>query len=78
MEIKTSEGHLTFTFNTDEIDFEKLVSIMDQVPTLFRIHVTNELGISESSYYLKKRTKSFTKLEKEALSCITGISIELI
>lgn len=78
MEIKTSEGHLTITIKTEGIDFDLLMNQIDRIPILFRNHLTMAMGISTPGYYAKKRNKKFGKLEKEAISKITGISIELV
>lgn len=78
MEIKTLEGHMTITINTKGIDFDNLMLLVDQIPTHFKKHLAISIGKSLPNYYHKKRTKSFNKLEKEALSKITGISIELL
>ena len=78
MEIKTLDGHTTITIKTKNIDFDTLVDQINLIPLYFINHITMRLDISKVTYYKKKRDKSFRKLEKEALSDLTGISIELL
>ncbi|MFW5831261.1 MAG: hypothetical protein ACOCVA_03360 [Prolixibacteraceae bacterium] len=71
--MKEKQQNMTFTDYLAQLEKESRKT----PKTEFRNQVCKSLGISKETFYYKKRNDSWTKLEQEYLSELTGIPVNI-